>query len=266
MTLLSFLALSAALAAPVRDAGRESPGPVQKDADRYTEVAVTFGNYLRNRGSASARPDGSGAANSRTQFYLRDHSDGDLIHFIADGVLLSDSDKFYRPASLDYYLGVRKQSPSGRFLGIGREEALPLDRKGFNSRAWDLRLGTAWLSGGAAGAYVGWFFKNDGRPARPDLSGEAYLRYAVFLHGRNGPVAFRVDGDFVTDERRRRYRPASLDLSVAGAIHWKRWEISLAYKPWIPLDRKGTIESWLLGFTFRFDGRDLWTAVPGEGY
>ena len=266
MNFLPWLALTAALASPVREAGRERPAAVQKDGSRFTEVLLSYGSYLGNRGAASARPDGSGSANSRTQFFLRDHSEGDLVHFIADGILLSDTQKLYKPTSVDYYLGLRKQSPSGRFLGVGREETLPIDRKGFNSRAWDLRLGTAWTAGGAAGGYVSWFFKNDGRPVRPDQSGDAYLRYSLFLHTAKGPVGFRVDGDFVTDERRRRYRPSALDLSVAAAINWNRWEISAAYKPWITLDRRGIAESWLLAFTFQFNGGDLWTAIPVSGF
>ncbi|MBI5202484.1 MAG: hypothetical protein HY925_12910 [Elusimicrobia bacterium] len=266
MNLLSLAAITAALASPVRDAGRERPAAAQKDAPRYTEFVLTAGSYIGSKGGASARPDGSGGARSRTQLYLRDHSDGDQLHFIADGILLSDTARIYKPTSLDYYLGLRKQSSEGRFLGVGREETLPLDRKGFSSRAWELRAGTAWTAVGAAGAYAGWFFKNDGRPVRPDQSGEAYLRYALFLHTARGPLAFRLDGDFLTDKGRKKYRPAALDLSVAAAVNWTQFEVSLAYKPWITLDRKGVAESWLLGFTYQFDGRNIWSAVPGTNY
>ncbi|MBI4345497.1 MAG: hypothetical protein HY553_01490 [Elusimicrobia bacterium] len=259
---LLWLAASAH-AVPIRDAGREQPASIEGKTERFTEFFLNVGSYVGNAGNVSARPDGSDAARQRTQLYLRDRSGGDLSHVIADLIFLHDASRKFKPASLDYYLGYRKQSESGRWLAVGRDEALPLGRSGKSSRTWDLRVGRSWLDAGAFGLFAGWYFKNDGRPARPDQSGEAYLRYSTFLVSARGPVTLRVHGDFLTDERRRRYRPASLDLNVAAALNYKTYEVSVAYNPWYPFDgARGVVESWLVSFAYRFDGRTVWDAIP----
>lgn len=257
-----WLAASAG-AVPIRDAGGERPSPIEGKTERFTEFFLQLGSYLGNAGSVSARPDGSGAARQRTQLYIRDRSGGDLSHFIADLIFLHDRAQTLKPASLDYYLAYRKQTEAGRWISVGRDEALPLGRAGRSTRTWDLRLGTSWLDAGALGVFASWFFKNDGRPARPDQSGEAYLRYSTFLHSARGPVAFRINGDFLTDERRRRFRPASLDLNATAALNYKGYEIAVTYNPWFPFDgARGVVEAWLLSFAYRFDGRTVWDAIP----
>lgn len=256
MILLDLLAV-VALAAPPREAGREAPAPPDARADRYTEGVATVGSWLANRGNVSARPDGSGAARTLVGLAIRDHQSGDRVRFLGDAVFLTDrAGVLSRVASIDYYLGAAGVNDNGGWFQVGRDEARPLDRSGFSFRTWDLRVGKTWKAGGSAGLFAGWFFKNDGRPARPDLSGEACMRYSAFFRVERGALGLRVDADLMTDARRRRYRPVSLDLSVAPFARWGDGELSVAYKPWFTLDRRGAVEAWLLSVGYRFDERE----------
>lgn len=263
--LLQLLA-AVALAAPPREVGHEQPAPLDLKAERYTEMFLTLGSYLGNRGNASARPDGSGTAQVLTHLAIRDHAPGDHTRFLADLAFVQDRKKVLaKPSSFDYYIAMTRLSEDGRFLQVGRDEALPLDIPGRSTRYWDLRGGKYW--GRSFGLFAGWHFKNHLTPAMPDLSGEAFMRYAFFLKiPPEGPVSLRVDGDFLTDEHRRRWRPASLDLSVAGLVNWKRSQFGVAYKPWYNLVRRGISEAWLLVYIYHFDGRDIYKSTPGVGF
>lgn len=258
--MLSALRLAAALAfaAFPREAEREQAVEVESQAFRFTDGFFGAGQYVANRGNAAARPDGSGAARSRYQLFLRDRASADQVRLLAHGVFLTDrAGSLFRLASLDYYLGLTRHADSGGWVGVGRGEALPLDRKGLSRRFWDLRVGTT-RSGGPvrSGLYAGWFFKNDGRPARPDHSGEALFKYTGFLHlSPKGPFRARLEADFLTDERRRRYRPVSVDVRVELAARREGSELAVAWEPWYMLDRRGVAEAWTVTYVFRFDSR-----------
>ena len=162
-----------------------------------------------------------------------------------------------RAASLEYYLGLERASEEGHFLRIGRDEALPLDRRGKSTRDWELRLGRA-LRGefGTIGMFIGWDFKNDGRPARPDYSGESYLDYAVF--GRlkmAGSLWLEGEADFLTDAHRRRYAPASIEGAVSLGATLGLVDVKLSWRPWRMLDRGGAVDAWLASLAVRFDSQ-----------
>lgn len=260
---LGLAAPPSALAAPVRQTGWERPlKPSPEDASggaRFADGFLSVGGYAGNRGAASARPDGSGAAAVREELFLRDHLDSDRWRFVGDAVALSDRRRVaLRPASVDYYVGAARHSEFG-WAQVGWEEALALDESGRSSRAWDLRLGrSAYAETWSAGGYVAWLLRNDGREARPDLSGEALLRYAGFIEAApRGPLRLRLHGALVTDRRRRAAAPVSLDLAASIGAAWKDFEIGLGWEPRLSLDRRGSVDAWTLSTTMRFDSREL---------
>lgn len=252
------LRLSAALACAAlpRLAEVEQPASTELKSFRFTDGFTAVGHYVGNRGNASARPDGSGTARTRLQLLLRDRASADQFRLFGHGVFLTDRQgSMLKIASVDYYVGLTRHGDTGGWLGLGRGEALPLDRKGKSTRFWDLRLGRAYAAGPTlVGGFVGWNFKNDGRPARPDQSGEAYLSYSAFLNLRlAGPLRARVNADLLTDRERRRYRPVSLDLKTSlGLVHGGS-EAAFAYEPWYGAG--ATHETWSILYTFRFDSR-----------
>ena len=250
----------AALAAPVYEAGREPPQPYVDRKERFDAAALGLDEYVANRGSASARPDGSGSAQSRLRLSLMDCAENDQARALGDAVLLTDRHRAGgRAASLEYFLGLERVSEEGHFLRLGRDEALALDQKGKSTRVWDMRLGRA-LHGEiwSVGAFVGWDFKNDGRPARPDNTGEAYLSYSVF--GRmelKGPLFLEGTADFVTDAHRRRYAPAGLEGAVWLSAKLAMVEAGLGWRPWRTLDRRGVVDTWLASLKVRFNSETL---------
>ena len=252
------LGAAPALAAPVYEAGREPPIPYEERKERSDSVQFALDEYLANRGDAAARPDGSGSAQSRLRLSLVDMASDEQARALGDVMMLTDRRASgVRAASLEYYLGLERASEEGHFLRIGRDEALPLDRGGKSTRDWELRLGRA-LRGKlwTLGMFVAWDFKNDGRPARPDYSGESYLDYAAF--GRMemaGPLWLEGEADFLTDVHRRRYAPASLEGSVSLGVTLGLVEAKLGWRPWRMLDRGGAVDSWLASLSVRFDSQ-----------
>ncbi|MBI4423867.1 MAG: hypothetical protein HY554_09075 [Elusimicrobia bacterium] len=245
----------AARGAPVREAGRERPArPAPRD-ERFVEGAMAVGSYLKNRGNASARPDGSGTAQNRYQLFLRDRAATDQWRFLGDLVFLTDRHRSaFKPVSMDYYLAAARRV-GVRTLQIGRDEAFALDRSGKRSRYWDVRMGLGSEGRASAGGSVGWFFKNDGHSARPDLSGEAFLRYAAFLNMTPWRQAVvRVNADFLTDKRQRRFVPAALDLAVrTGWVFADSSELVAGWEPRYSLDREHAAHAWTLSAIYRFD-------------
>lgn len=265
------LALLAApvFAAPVYEGGREPPVPYEERKERFDSVRLALDEYLANRGSAAARPDGTGSAQSRLRLSILDMAPMDQARVLADAMFLSDRrTSGVRAASMEYYLGVERTVAEGNFFRLGRDEALPLDRKGKSTRDWELRLGRA-LRGEiwALGASVGWDFKNDGRAARPDYTGETYLDYAAFARlGLKGPLWLQGQADFFTDAHRRRYAPASVEGSLWLIATIEKVELGLGWKPWRMLDRAGAVDTWLASLAVRFDSEALGRGRPGRSY
>jgi hypothetical protein len=220
--------------------------------------AFRVGRFVANpAGAVGARPDGSGRAGDLLHLGVRDfRSEGGLL-FLADGDLLTDRDepRAFRVSQLGYLLGAGIGSDS-LALQVDREEFLPVDRRGMGYKYWDLRATLPLAASPALSLAVsaGWLFKNDGTPARSDLTGAAFLRYAAAGEASllGGRLKLLVAADALTDEGRRRFSPAGLSLSAGAGAFYGGADLVLSREENFVLDGPGRGGAWLLALRFPF--------------
>lgn len=246
--------------------------------------ALTFGSALYNR-SYAARPDNTGLA----LFRYAAHVDVDVV-----GPRLSiplDLNVFtarrrglaaFAPTELDVIGGVTTTWPLGPGsleLGARVEHDRPVDR-GCEAHTLvctqtyaDVRsrylyslaalwpgLGRALRGGDVSGAVtLGLFAYNPTYAARPDNSGRALVRFAphVELSILDDVLSYGLDFTTFTD-RSRALRPSELDLTQELIVHLAPWELHLAYERDLPVDRGGTVQSFVYAlcvWNFHASGR-----------
>jgi hypothetical protein len=274
--LLCALALSLVLAAPVRAAGPFQPllgqslVPGSFKSGHPQSGFLRVGRFSENRSGPAARPDGSGVAANLYQLALQDALAEGRAAWLGDALFLTDAGHgLWRLSSLDYLLGAAVQDEAFR-LQVDREEALPLDRGGSGFRVWDLRaslrMAQAPGKGGEAaaaksGAYplraaltLGWYFKNAGYPSRPDGTGKAFLRYAAEAEAAlsGGRLLFSAGAQFLTDDHRRRYSPASAALSLGAGTSLQGLELWATREERRVLDGPGYDSCWLFSLRAPF--------------
>jgi len=252
----------------------------ESGADRFQSGSIRVGQFFPStRGSAAARPDGSGRASNIYRIRMVDANPGSGGGVMTDLAFISDRDRgpSYLPTQFNYLIGMgSRRGPWS--LQFDREEVLPLDRKTTGHRYWDVRLGLAFDAdlagqrGGARGVVparylaqspklvregkirgelsVGYFLHNNSFPARFDNSGLAFLRYNARGELRLGQGGLKLfaDADMLTDQHHDKFAPANLDLSLGIALSGKSLGIELSRETSDMLDRDGYAAFYMLTF------------------
>lgn len=269
---------------PYRRLLGQVPLPAQdKDAERFQSGKLRLGYFQpSSRGSAAARPDGTGTGMNLYQLTLLDVLPAQSSGLMADLLFISDRDtsKSYVPTQFNYLFGIGTQSGPWR-LQFDREEILPLDRSGLSHRYWDVRLGAVFeadLMGGRRkrrgrrgargsgsqsrppGRLRGeltaiYFLHNNTLPARLDNTGLAYARYNARAELGSPKVGLQLfaDADFVTDQYKRRWEPSNLDLSLGAKLRAGNFEVAFSRESSDMLDRPGYGAYYLVSFTLPFE-------------
>jgi hypothetical protein len=192
-------------------------------------------------------------------------------------LFLSDreSPRKFAVSQLDYLLGLAFKGGDAMRLQFDREEAKPLDTRGFSYRYWDARasfeVGGDGEKGASAGGSrpvkpslldtlrgsitVGWLLHNRSYYARSDLTGLACLRYNA--RGElplMDAVVLKGEADFLT-EKRRAWEPVQLGLSAGVGIKSQGVELALLSESAKMLDRTGYARYYLLTLTVPFNRR-----------
>ena len=275
LLLLCLLPARASAQVPFRPLLGQAPLSPAGEGERAHSGFVDLGGFVGNPPSCfGSRPDGSGQAGDLLRLALAD-SFGGRAGFLADTLFLTDRGlgHSFRMTQFNYLLGLAFGDESVR-LQVDREEDLPLDERGLNYKYWDIR-GSLLFSDGAktvpgvatmkrtsqtpwrAALTAGYFFKNRDYPARGDLTGLAFLRYAaegeLGLYG--GKLKLKGAANFLTDEDRRRYRPASMGLSAGVGTALNGCEIWALREAHEILDGPGYYSAWLFSLRFPFDSK-----------
>ena len=250
----------------------------EPDDDRFDiEGAVMMGVALVNP-TYAARPDNTGHTLMRYAL----HADIDLIgrklSVPLDVNLFTDRDRKglnkLGPTELDVITGLTTTRPIVKGLdaevGARVEHDRPVDRGGFTQTYVDVRTRLLYslaevvpglrrnlVDGDISGyAALGWFTVNPTYAARPDNSGNALFRYAghAELSVWKDRVSVGLDGTFFTDRRTSALRPSELDATYEIIGHVGQYEVHVAYERDMPIDRGGTVQSFIYAlFVWNFD-------------
>jgi len=275
LTLLCLLPERASAQVPFRPLLGQAPLPKAGEGERAQAGFLDLGRFAGNPPTCfGSRPDGSGQAGELLRLSLDDSFAGHA-GFLADTLFLTDRGlgHSFRMTQFNYLLGMAFGEESWR-LQVDREEDLPLDRRGLNYKYWDIRgsllfsegeqkvpgvaavrttRGTPWR----AALTAGYFFKNRDYPARGDLTGLAFFRYAadVELALYAGKLKLKGTADFLTDQNRRHYKPASMGLSAGAGAVLSGYEIWALREVHDILDGPGYYSAWLFALRFPFDAK-----------
>lgn len=282
MTLLSVALLlllfpSASLAGtPFRPLLGQAPLSKADEGERVEAGFLRYGRFIGSSESPiGSHPDGGGQAGNLYHLGLHD-SFGGKAGFVSDNLFLTDRSvgESYRMSQFDYLVGLAFAQEQWR-VQVDREEALPLDRKGFGCRYWDIR-GTFFISGGEerkapgvanvrissprpwrAAFTIGHFIKNRSAPARGDMTGLAFLRYAAEAEADlyKGKLKLAAAADFLTDKNRRRNVPARLGLSLGIGTELADCELLVSHETDEILDGPGFASAWLLSARYPFGSK-----------
>lgn len=263
----------------------------EPDDDRFDiEGALMMGVALVNP-TYAARPDNTGHALMRYAL----HADIDLIgrklSVPLDINLFTDRDRKgvtkLAPTELDVITGLTTTRALATGLdgelGARVEHDRPVDRGGFSQTYLDVRTRLLYslaavvpslkrdlLDGDISGyAALGWFAVNPTYAARPDNTGSALFRYAghTELSVWKDRVSVGFDATFFTDRRTSALRPSELDATYEIIGHLGRYEVHIAYERDMPIDRGGTVQSFIYAlFVWNFDLiHDASKPVEGRG-
>ena len=254
------------------------------------EGAAMLGVALINP-SYAARPDNTGHALMRYAL----HADIDLIgrklSVPLDVNVFTDRDRSgagkFSPTELDVITGLTTTSKISKGvdgeLGARVEHDRPVDRGGFTQTYADLRARALYslaevvpglkrdlVDGDISGHFgLGWFMLNPSYAARPDNTGNALFRYSFHteLSVWKDRVSLGFDATFFTDRRTHALAPSELDATYEIIGHEGRYEVHLAYERDMPVDRGGTVQSFVYAlFVVGFDLiHDAEKPIEGRG-
>jgi len=227
--------------------------------------AVSLGSSLYNPSFAS-RPDNSGLVFLRYALHLDVDLIGRRLSVPLDLNMFTDWKRSgagkLAPSEFDVMSGLTSTWPVSSFaaveLGSRFQHERPVDRGKFSQTFIDTRARLLYEVGRLGGWFtLGWFTYNDRTyAARPDLTGVAFLRYAV-----NARVALwrdvlsvGVDATMFTDRDSAKLRPSELDLTPELVVRVRPMEVHLAYERDLPVDRRGLVQQFVyLLVSWEFD-------------
>jgi hypothetical protein len=272
---LAWVALFAAsaLAAPSAHAldkqGSSHGGSIAADEEGFGIAGALSSGVALYNPTFAARPDNTGLAFLRYAAHVDVDLIGRRLSIPLDVNVFSDRTRRgagkAAPSELDVMGGVTsawKVGSVGLEIGSRFQHERPVDRGRFTQTFVDTRarllyslaevapsVGDA-LGGGDVSGWLtlGWFTINRSYAARPDLTGLAFLRYAVntkisFWGSR---LALGLDATFFTDRTSRNwFRPSELDLTPELIYRLEPVEFHLAYERDMPVDRGGLVQQFV---------------------
>ncbi len=275
-TVLSFLCCTAVPAFALDKQGGPRDGAGSPSTAMGLSGSVMFGVSPYNP-TYAARPDNTGIALLRYGGHVDFDRIGQYLSFPIDINFFSDRERpgllKLTPSEFDIIAGVTTSlelGPGDASFGLRVEHDRAVDTGAFTQTYFDARgryvlstdgkcpkLANALRDGDVSGwATLGVFLFNPTYAARPDNTGLAFLRYG--LHGEvstfSDLLSFGVDGTFFTDRNTNLVATSELDLTLELIVHFKAFEVHLAYERDMPVDRSGSVQQfvYLLG-AFSFD-------------